>query len=72
MLVLYGVFMLCYFCVIALYGELRVLLREVKELGLQKGKWHTYLLPTFTTALVFSVVCMIGGIFNCFTKVLRS
>jgi hypothetical protein len=24
------------------------------------------LLPTFTTALVFSVVCMIGGIFNCF------
>jgi hypothetical protein len=24
-------FMLCYFCVIALYGELRVLLREVKD-----------------------------------------
>jgi hypothetical protein len=70
MLVLYGVFMLCCFCVIALYGELHVLLRGVKDLGLQKGKWHTYLLPTFTTALVFSVVCMICGILNYFTNCL--
>jgi hypothetical protein len=30
------VFMLCYFYVIALYGELRVLLREVKDRDLQK------------------------------------
>jgi hypothetical protein len=36
MFVLYCVFMLCYFCAIALYGELRVLLREVKVRGLQK------------------------------------
>jgi hypothetical protein len=35
---LYGVFMLCYFYVIDLYGELRVLLREVKGRELQKGK----------------------------------
>jgi hypothetical protein len=27
-------------------------------------------LPIFTTALVFSVVCMIGGMFNCFIKCL--
>jgi hypothetical protein len=27
-------------------------------------------LPTFTTALVFSVVCMIGGIENLFYKML--
>jgi hypothetical protein len=67
-LCLYCMFILCYFCAIALYKELRVLLRELKDLGLHKGKWHTYLLSTFTTALVFSVVCMIGGIFNYFTK----
>jgi hypothetical protein len=35
---LYGVFMLCHFRVIALYGELRILLREVKFCALQKGK----------------------------------
>jgi hypothetical protein len=33
-----GVFMLCYFCIIAWYREQRVLLREVKEHKLQKGK----------------------------------
>jgi hypothetical protein len=32
----------------------RIFLREVKELKLQKGKWHTFLLPILTTALVFS------------------
>jgi hypothetical protein len=31
---LYGVFMMCY----NLYGELRILLREVEDRGLQKGK----------------------------------
>jgi hypothetical protein len=36
--VLNGVFMLCYFYVIDLYGELCVLLREVKHHELQKGK----------------------------------
>jgi hypothetical protein len=46
-------FMLYYFRVIALYVELHILLREVKDLGLQKGKWHTYPLPIFTTSLVF-------------------
>jgi hypothetical protein len=30
-------FMLCYFCAIALYGELHVLLREVKDRDLQKA-----------------------------------
>jgi hypothetical protein len=28
------------------------------------------ILPIFTTALVFLVVCMLGGIFNCFIKCL--
>jgi hypothetical protein len=53
MIGLYGVFMLYYFHVLALYGELRVLLREVNIRELQKGKWHTFFLPTFITALVF-------------------
>jgi hypothetical protein len=41
-LCLYCMFMLYYFCVIALNGELRILLREVKDRDLQKGKWHTF------------------------------
>jgi hypothetical protein len=62
------VFMLCYFCAIALYGEPRVLLREVKDRGLQKGSDTHIFYLLFTTTLVFLVVCMIGGIFNSFTK----
>jgi hypothetical protein len=37
MFVLYGVFMLCYFCVIACTESNEFLLREVKELKLQKA-----------------------------------
>jgi hypothetical protein len=33
-----GVFMLCCFYIIAWYGEQRVVLREVKDRKLQKGK----------------------------------
>jgi hypothetical protein len=40
-LYVYVVLFMCY----SLYGELCAKLREVKDLGLQKGKWHAYLLP---------------------------
>jgi hypothetical protein len=42
----------------------------VTVLGVAKASDTHILLPTFTTALVFSVVCKIGGIFKCFTKCL--
>jgi hypothetical protein len=48
-----GVFMLCYFYIIVWYRVQRVLLREVKELKLQKGKWHTCFYPILLYALVF-------------------
>jgi hypothetical protein len=37
-----------------LYGELHVLLREVKDCELQKRQLTHILLPIFTTVLVFS------------------
>jgi hypothetical protein len=52
--------MVCYFCIIVWYGVQHILLREVNEFELQKGKWHTFFhLPFYLYALVFSVLCMI-------------
>jgi hypothetical protein len=48
--------MVCLCCAItmySLYGELRTLLREVKDRDLQKASDTHIFLPIFTTALVF-------------------
>jgi hypothetical protein len=52
-LCLYGMFMLCYFCVIFCAKSYVLSWEKWKDRILQKGKWHTYLLPIFITALVF-------------------
>jgi hypothetical protein len=39
---LYGVFMLCYFCVIACTESYVLSWEKWKERDLQKGKWHTF------------------------------
>jgi hypothetical protein len=49
-----------YLYILGWYGEQRLLLREVKEFKLQKGKWHNAFYPFYLCISVFLVVCMVG------------